>query len=77
MTTDIQGANSYQTFEPDPHFAENQKEEISLEVSESIVDMMIETVDKHGDEHFLTAHMNREQLWEHIHNCLNALGGMK
>lgn len=77
MTTRIEDANSYQTYEPNPQETDNQKEEISLEVTKDAVEMMIEIVDKFGEEDYLTAHMNRDQLWEHIHNCLNALGGMK
>jgi hypothetical protein len=77
MTTRIEGANSYQAYEPNPQETDNQKEEISLEVANGTVEMMIETIDKFGDESFTVAHMNREQLWEHVHNCLNALEGLK
>lgn len=77
MTTEIKGANSYHTLDVDPALTDNQSEQISLEVANDSVELMIETIDKHGDESFTCAHMNRAQLWEHVHNCLNALNGMK
>jgi hypothetical protein len=77
MTTEIKDANSYQINDVDPALTENRSEQISLEVAKDSVEMMIETVDKFGDSSFTCAHMNRDQLWEHVHNCLNALNGMK
>jgi hypothetical protein len=77
MTNEINGANSYHTLDVDTAFSDNQHEQISIEVVNGGAELLIETVDKFGDDSFTYAHMNRDQLWEHIHNCLNALNGMK
>ena len=76
MTTKHEGFNTYQDLEL-PEDADNHEEKISIEVANNKAELMIETVDKHSDQNFAYATLNRDQLWEHIHNCVNALEGMK
>lgn len=77
MTTKNEGFNAYQTVELDKDVTENQEEKISLEVAKGRVELMVETTDKFGDTNFAYTSLTRDQLWEHVHNCLNAMEGLK
>ena len=74
MTTRYEGSSTYQTVLEDK--VTTEKEEISIEIVNGKAELMVSAVDKHNDEHFAYAHLSYDQLWEHIHNCLNALNSM-
>lgn len=77
MTTKNEGFNAYQTVELNPDFSSSQEEKISLEVANGRVELMIETTDKFNETNFAYTSLTRDQLWEHVHNCLWAMEGMK
>lgn len=56
---------------------DNQKESITIETIDNQVSIGMSSTDKFGDEHWACATLDRAQLWEHIHNCLDALEGLK
>lgn len=49
---------------------------ITTEISNGSFNMFIEKVNRFGDETAIGVDMNYEQLWEHVHNCLDALERM-
>jgi len=78
MATEYTRLGTEQNLTIDVNRSSNQQEKISIEVlGNDYVELGVETVDQYGDESFAYVGMNREQLWEHIHNCLNALEGLK
>lgn len=76
MTTRLDGNRSYQDNEP-ANDKDNVTETISLEPLSGKVELMIDTVNTVGDEHYAIITLTRDQLWEHIHNCLGVLEGLK
>lgn len=74
MTTRYEGSSTYQTVLQDD--VTTEKEEISIEIVNGKAELMVNVTDKHNDQHFAYVHMDHDQLWEHIHNCLNALNSM-
>lgn len=55
----------------------NQKESINIETVGGQVHLGTYVTDQYGDESWATVTLDREALWEHIHNCINALEGLK
>jgi hypothetical protein len=75
MATRYYGKNTEQTITV---LAEdNTAESITMENVQGLTEMGVSATDKHGDEHWACVTLDRDQLWEHIHNCLNALEGLK
>jgi hypothetical protein len=52
-------------------------ESINIETVQGLVQMGVSATDQFGDEHWACVTLDRDQLWEHIHNCLDALEGLK
>lgn len=50
--------------------------EINLEMAEGRTELMIETHVGENDDTWATASLSREELWEHVHNCIGMLHQM-
>lgn len=55
---------------------DNQKESICLEVIQNRAELGTSVIDQFGDEKYATVTLDKDQLWEHIHNCIDALEGL-
>jgi hypothetical protein len=53
-----------------------RKAKVSTEITEGAFELLVDLTDEFGDTQYAAATMNYDQLWEHVHNCLDALERM-
>lgn len=76
MTTKASDKNQNGNPETVQRIEGEETSEITLELSQGKTDLLVSTRSDSDDEKFAFASLTRDELWEHVHNCLDMLTRM-